>query len=673
MKKLVTIFLLFISAVCSAAKYYVSSAGDDGNTGTSPATAWKTITKLNIQFAFMVPGDSVFLNRGDTLYGKLSINRSGAYNNPIVVTAYGTGAAPVITGLSSITNFSSAGGNLWTATISSANNARVLTKGNTMLPWGRYPNYGYIRFQNHTGTSQITSSSLTGTPDFTGSTIALRVSPYELSVFPVSSQSAGTLFFTGNTASLRDNYGFFLQNSVVCLDTTGEWTFNNTTKLLTLYSTSTPTGYKISTIDSLIVLANSKYITWKDVVINGANSIGVTLLNSSYIIFDNCTYNNNGKDAVRGQGANACTVQNCVITNSFNNGLNFVNTSNDSCYLLNNYIKNSGHVAGMNGNGTSTRMMGIAVEGNNNYIYANTVDSSGYVPITLKRGSNNIFSHNRVFNYCFTIDDGGGLYYWNVTSNPYLGNKFLWNIVTGGIGATASKAPGAAVDVDGIYMDDWVRNVEIAYNTVYDIPQSGMYIHNDSNLYIHHNLIYNSGKYQVNFTYNDVYVAGVKQPDFPMQKIVFTNNILVSRTSTQLVRFNYSARNNIDSFGVSDSNIYARPINDSLTIQSTRVISGSTVTSNYSLYTWRAAYPKYDSSTKRSPVTVTDVNNIRFEKNTTLSPVSLSLGANYTQISNGTVVPIITVPGMCSWLGIFYAAIVEEEQFLQIPFNLTTE
>lgn len=77
--------------------YYVSSAGNDSNNGTSTASPWKTISKVN-SFAF-VPGDNILFKCGDTwLAERLLIRRSGAAGQEILFKNYGTGSLPVIDG-----------------------------------------------------------------------------------------------------------------------------------------------------------------------------------------------------------------------------------------------------------------------------------------------------------------------------------------------------------------------------------------------------------------------------------------------------------------------------------------------------------------------------------------------------------------------------------------------
>lgn len=98
--------------------YYVDfTLGNDSNMGTRPATAFKTINKIN-SLSFH-PGDSILFKRGEVWKGtRLYIeNIEGSSNAGIVYGAYGTGAKPVI---STVVNqqhtWTNIGGNIWQAT-----------------------------------------------------------------------------------------------------------------------------------------------------------------------------------------------------------------------------------------------------------------------------------------------------------------------------------------------------------------------------------------------------------------------------------------------------------------------------------------------------------------------------------------------------------------------------
>ena len=75
MKKILTVLFLFISAAAYCTTYYVdATGGNDANTGTSAAFAWKTLQKVNA--STFASGDIVLFKRGEVFYGSLIVNRS---------------------------------------------------------------------------------------------------------------------------------------------------------------------------------------------------------------------------------------------------------------------------------------------------------------------------------------------------------------------------------------------------------------------------------------------------------------------------------------------------------------------------------------------------------------------------------------------------------------------
>lgn len=85
------------SAGCSetSSGYFLdSSAGNDANDGKTPATAWKSLTKLNA--TKLLPGDHVCLRAGGSWTGQLKPQGSGSSAAPLVIDRYGTGERPRI-------------------------------------------------------------------------------------------------------------------------------------------------------------------------------------------------------------------------------------------------------------------------------------------------------------------------------------------------------------------------------------------------------------------------------------------------------------------------------------------------------------------------------------------------------------------------------------------------
>jgi hypothetical protein len=98
--KLFGVFLLIFPAIGFGTTYYVSSTGSDLNSGTSAATAWATISKVNS--TVFLPGDTLYFEGGQTFNGNIYLSAAEANDpaNIFVVSSYGTGKATINAGTS---------------------------------------------------------------------------------------------------------------------------------------------------------------------------------------------------------------------------------------------------------------------------------------------------------------------------------------------------------------------------------------------------------------------------------------------------------------------------------------------------------------------------------------------------------------------------------------------
>ncbi len=75
--------------------YYVSQSGSDTASGTSPSTAWRTLSRVNT--AALPPGATVLLHGGDRFTGWLKLGKrdAGSAAAPVTIESYGTGTATI--------------------------------------------------------------------------------------------------------------------------------------------------------------------------------------------------------------------------------------------------------------------------------------------------------------------------------------------------------------------------------------------------------------------------------------------------------------------------------------------------------------------------------------------------------------------------------------------------
>ncbi len=94
MKAAVAFAAMAASAAATAATWHVdSSGGDDSADGASPATAWRTLDRVNK--AAIAPGDRVLFKRGGLWRGALR-PASGEPGKPVTYSWYGSGPKPII-------------------------------------------------------------------------------------------------------------------------------------------------------------------------------------------------------------------------------------------------------------------------------------------------------------------------------------------------------------------------------------------------------------------------------------------------------------------------------------------------------------------------------------------------------------------------------------------------
>src|SRR4051812_14530775 len=113
MKTILLFFFLFCFSCLRAGHYYFSSvSGNDSRSvfqARDSAMPWKSLARLNSIFPAFKPGDTIFFKRGETFVGTISVGNSGTSERPIVITAYGEGDKPVISGFSDLSQWARVG------------------------------------------------------------------------------------------------------------------------------------------------------------------------------------------------------------------------------------------------------------------------------------------------------------------------------------------------------------------------------------------------------------------------------------------------------------------------------------------------------------------------------------------------------------------------------------
>ncbi|MBN1482183.1 right-handed parallel beta-helix repeat-containing protein [candidate division KSB1 bacterium] len=112
--KLVLFLFMLTAPLAWANIYFVdATSGNDTNDGTSAATPWRTIQKVND--TFFSPGDQILFKRGDVWREELVVTSKGTESSPIVFGAYGdkTLEKPEINGADIVSNWVEFKRDLW--------------------------------------------------------------------------------------------------------------------------------------------------------------------------------------------------------------------------------------------------------------------------------------------------------------------------------------------------------------------------------------------------------------------------------------------------------------------------------------------------------------------------------------------------------------------------------
>lgn len=287
MRAILSLILVFFILPLQATTYYVSASGSDTAGGTTPETAWQTLRKVSL--VSYVAGDQVVLKKGDTFYGTLNIGSSGTQGHPITVGAYGSGASPVIMGFTTVTGWTNPEPNIWESVeeVSTLATCNLVSVNGVNTPMGRTPNLGsYFALESHQGNTSITSSNLTGIPDWRGAQVVMRKERWIWQTGTIIKQKGGIITYTDEGKfTPRDQWGFFIQQDPHTLDAQNEWYYNPKNKRIRLYSTSQPTSVKVASREYATDLIGRSYLIMEGLTLSGTNTIGIGQLYAPAAIF----------------------------------------------------------------------------------------------------------------------------------------------------------------------------------------------------------------------------------------------------------------------------------------------------------------------------------------------------------------------------------------------------
>lgn len=627
-----------------ATTYFVSNSGNDGNNGTSTSTPFLTFAHTLV---VAVAGDVISLNGGNT-FPAMTVNKSGTSGNPITINSYGSGQA-IITGFSNITSWTNISGSIWesNAAVSTFPTVNIVVINGVNTGMGRFPSTGFLVYQSSLSSTTITSSSLNSAVTNWGvppsgfpvtAQVVLRSTPWLLQIQTITSQSGSVITYPG-TETARAGYGFFIQNDVRTIDASinasipqGAWYYNPTTKKIRIFSSSVPTGVQIPTINGLI-LNTANWITYDNLNITGANTYLFEARNSQHVIIQNCNLTFAGRTAIftnnlSGISSNdIITVNNNVISDNNECGLKILPFT-DNWTVINNTINNSGMIAGM---GTTINLDqqntadAIDVSGAGTTIQNNIITNSGHIGVAIRQISGVTVRNNFIKNWGQVRYDVGAVYSWNPDTTTHV---IASRIIDGNVciqHAPTIEGIGTADPLhNGIYLDGSSKNTTITNNSVTGCPTDGIHIIGSGSVTVRNNTSYANGNL-VTYTLPNGSAIGLyyfaSATGETINNLNIKSNIFFGRNNNQFCFF-YRNDNSNFNYGASDSNYYARPILDNLVF---RTVGNNFVNTDRNLAMWQTFKVNQDINSKKSPVAITNVNQLLFLYDSTNTTTTISL------------------------------------------------
>lgn len=198
-----------------------------------------TISALN-SFSLQA-GDSVLFQKGQTYRGQVNITQSGTAGSPIVISSYGSGAKPIISGAEVLTGWKARGS--YYATKASQDVKNLFADG-VQMTLARFPNLssGVLIVDDTTGKTGITCAEVTqDSGTFNGANIRGRSALFGYETRVITVQDGADLTFPATTGVIDPDWGFYIDNSLAALDSAGEWAGTDTAIVK---------GYNVDNVDA---------------------------------------------------------------------------------------------------------------------------------------------------------------------------------------------------------------------------------------------------------------------------------------------------------------------------------------------------------------------------------------------------------------------------------------
>ncbi len=487
---LIKLCVFCLSFTCYSTTYYVSSEGNDDNPGTSESMPWLSLSRVNSFYP--QPGDNILFRRGDEWFGTINLIGSGRSDKQVVYGAYGTGAKPKIYGSEIITGWTLYSGNIYKATFKTP--VTQLFVDDQRIRVARYPDEGYHRVTKAQTSNSFLCESLTDSIDYSGAVWLGRTNYWLIENIKVAASSNKTITLVSSPSSSADiGEGFILLGKLEFLTQPGEWYYNSSTSTVFLWTPNgdSPENYTVrgSTLANGFSGSNKSYITIKDLEILQQKENGTRIVNSDFVTIENCHIHDQERIGI----SNDTRSRNQIIRNNVIEKTNCMGIwlwDANGLLLEDNTIQ---HIAqwnalGLDGLFRINAGSGMEVSGDNllaepnGIIQYNRIDDVGGCGMFFRRMKYVQYNH---ITYTGMIKDDGGAIYTNTSGK---GSTIRYNICQYSIGEKEGYTASKALQ-EGIYIDEIAQDVIVEHNTIQNVTDAAIKLHNVGNIKVNHNTI----------------------------------------------------------------------------------------------------------------------------------------------------------------------------------------
>jgi len=602
-KRLLTIWLLILTASAQAATFHISNTGNDANNGLSPATAWQSLEKVtNTLFE---DGSSILFKRGDTFRGKISLFK---FPKNITIGAYGEGENPVISGSVVITNWqpSSLGNGIFEANASGLplyeEDIQHLFVNGELMTIARYPN---VDAPNDTHWLETGEESLKSGKDtfvdpalaaytkpkdyWKGALLRIRTYSWTYTVLEISGYDPAKGKITTKAEknfSLGSQYpgwGYFIDGKLEELDHPGEWYYDKAQKKVYLMPRHNINPNKVlvegmtnniginigekksgTTIENLtfqhfteqgIKLGGTENITVRNCHFEH-NYVGVYTWNVANVKILNNTLDKQFKDGIGLQAAKDFDVQGSVAENNI-----IMNTAMYPIYGR----RYPGVYQGQ----------GITAFGSKYTMRRNHIENACHAGIYLKDGGQHIAENNVIRNTLQLLNDGGAITVGS-DGNIIRGNFLLdtWGNIDESNGWGGESGMHHSAYGMGIGADSNFQNMVIENNIIANNRDMGIRLNAFKNTVVRNNLVYN----------NDPQIV-LQDTNGPSSNNTVEGNMIYSLNSDQVGLSLTKATEH----GQSNNNFFCNPYNTLMGVRDGKY---------YGLGHWQNQFKKLDQNSR---------------------------------------------------------------------------